>query len=395
MDVDFDDPYLLLELPVRHARLPPPCVISVMNVSFGYEGYRPCTRAWTLGWTWTAASPSWVRTARGKSTAILKLLAPSTSCPRRVLATGTPSCVWRALLAAPPGEHGPRAGLRRAHEVARRGDAAGDGARSTSGGRVSGDARHQAGEACQRRLEETHASPSLAWKPSRHIMLLDEPTNHLDLETIEALAMARTTSTGGSCSVARRTSPSRRGESPSSRRATCWRRRRSRPRARVQRLVRGVRRSCVKEFEGGSLLTNKKFPGKGGEGGAREGGEALHASRRRRRKKKGTRADEARALPVTLDGAIFGWRRASRARGGVPHEGHDRQRWAGTSRRTCGPSATPGRGQGRLGRGRGRAAETNSSSAKTAFRRKSRARETREAAYRTRVDAFRISQLRT
>ena len=37
VDVDFDDPYLRLNFPSA-TPLPPPC-ISVMNVSFGYEGY--------------------------------------------------------------------------------------------------------------------------------------------------------------------------------------------------------------------------------------------------------------------------------------------------------------------------------------------------------------------
>ena len=137
------------------------------------------------------------------------------------------------------------------------------------------------------------AFAELAWKQP-HIMLLDEPTNHLDLETIEALAMALNNFEKGRAGVARRAahlagaSWMRFGKS---RRATCWRRRRSRGDVRVRPLVRGVQGEAAQGVRGRVAADEQEETGKGGEGGAREGGDAPS---RRRRRKKGTRAVPAR-----------------------------------------------------------------------------------------------------
>jgi ATP-binding cassette subfamily F protein 2 len=104
------------------------------------------------------------------------------------------------------------------------------------------------------------AFAELAWKQP-HIMLLDEPTNHLDLETIEALAMALNNFEGGVVLVSHDERlislvvdeiwQVKKGDMLA-----------TPPQPGYVRVFNGsfeeYKEKLRKEFEGGSLLTNKK-----------------------------------------------------------------------------------------------------------------------------------------
>ena len=192
VDMDFDDPYLRINFPSA-TPLPPPC-ISVMNVSFGYEGYQTLYEGLDFGLDMDSRVAIVGPNGAGKST-FLKLLEgdilPTQGWVNRHtklrLARFSQhhlesmnldeDCVFhmKSLDNEMPLEEA-RAYLGR---FGLSGELATKPVKFLSGGQKS-------------RL----AFAELAWKQP-HIMLLDEPTNHLDLETIEALAMALNNFEGG------------------------------------------------------------------------------------------------------------------------------------------------------------------------------------------------------
>jgi ATPase subunit of ABC transporter with duplicated ATPase domains len=192
VDVDYDDPYLRINFPSAPP-LPPPC-ISVMNVSFGYEGYQTLYEGLDFGLDMDSRVAIVGPNGAGKST-FLKLLEgdilPTEGWINRHtklrLARFSQHHLETMDLEQDCVTHMKKLDAEMPLETARAylgrfglsGELATKPIRVLSGGQKS-------------RL----AFAELAWKQP-HILLLDEPTNHLDLETIESLAMALNNFEGG------------------------------------------------------------------------------------------------------------------------------------------------------------------------------------------------------
>lgn len=192
VEVDTDDPYLRINFPSA-SRLPPP-LVSVMGVSFGYEGYDTLYENLDFGLDMDSRVAIVGPNGAGKST-FLKLVEGEILPTKGWINRNTRlrlarfsqhhlenmdaenDCVnhMKRLDEEMPLEEA-RAYLGR---FGLSGELATKPIKFLSGGQKS-------------RL----AFAELAWKQP-HILLLDEPTNHLDLETIESLAMALNNFEGG------------------------------------------------------------------------------------------------------------------------------------------------------------------------------------------------------
>ena len=192
VDVDFDDPYLRLNFP--HATpLPPPC-ISVMNAAFGYEGYQTLYEGLDFGLDMDSRVAIVGPNGAGKST-FLKLLEGD------ILPTqGWVNRHTKLRLARFSQHHLETMDLEEdcvAHMKSLDAEMPIETARAYLGRfGLSGELATKPVKFLSGGQKSRLAFAELAWRQP-HIMLLDEPTNHLDLETIEALAMALNNFEGG------------------------------------------------------------------------------------------------------------------------------------------------------------------------------------------------------
>jgi ATP-binding cassette subfamily F protein 2 len=192
VDVDYDDPYLRLNFPSA-TPLPPPC-ISVMNVSFGYEGYQTLYEGLDFGLDMDSRVAIVGPNGAGKST-FLKLLEGD------ILPTkGWVNRHTKLRLARFSQHHLESMDLEQdcvAHMKSLDNEMPLETARAYLGRfGLSGELATKPVKFLSGGQKSRLAFAELAWKQP-HIMLLDEPTNHLDLETIEALAMALNNFEGG------------------------------------------------------------------------------------------------------------------------------------------------------------------------------------------------------
>ena len=192
VEVDTDDPYLRINFPSA-SRLPPP-LVSVMGVSFGYDGYETLYENLDFGLDMDSRVAIVGPNGAGKST-FLKLVEGDILPTKGWINRNTRLRLARFSqhhLETMDAEndsvnHMKRLDSEMPLEEARAylgrfglsGELATKPIKFLSGGQKS-------------RL----AFAELAWKQP-HILLLDEPTNHLDLETIESLAMALNNFEGG------------------------------------------------------------------------------------------------------------------------------------------------------------------------------------------------------
>ena len=256
VDVDFDDPYLRLNFPSA-TPLPPPC-ISVMNVSFGYEGYEILYENLDFGLDMDSRVAIVGPNGAGKST-FLKLLEGD------ILPTkGWCNRHTKLRLARFSQHHLESMDLEQdcvAHMKSLDNEMPLETARAYLGRfGLSGELATKPVKFLSGGQKSRLAFAELAWKQP-HIMLLDEPTNHLDLETIEALAMALNNFEGGVVLVSHderlislvvdeiwQVKKGNMEKSP--------------PEPGYVRVFNGsfeeYKEKLRKEFEGGSLLTNKK-----------------------------------------------------------------------------------------------------------------------------------------
>ena len=192
VDVDYDDPYLRINFPSAPA-LPPPC-ISVMNVSFGYEGYQTLYEGLDFGLDMDSRVAIVGPNGAGKST-FLKLLEGD------ILPTkGWINRHTKLRLARFSQHHLETMDLEQdcvTHMKKLDKDMPLETARAYLGRfGLSGELATKPIGVLSGGQKSRLAFAELAWKQP-HILLLDEPTNHLDLETIESLAMALNNFEGG------------------------------------------------------------------------------------------------------------------------------------------------------------------------------------------------------
>ena len=192
VDMDFDDPYLRINFPSA-TPLPPPC-ISVMNVSFGYEGYQTLYEGLDFGLDMDSRVAIVGPNGAGKST-FLKLLEGD------ILPTqGWVNRHTKLRLARFSQHHLESMNLEEDcvfHMKSLDNEMPLEEARAYLGRfGLSGELATKPVKFLSGGQKSRLAFAELAWKQP-HIMLLDEPTNHLDLETIEALAMALNNFEGG------------------------------------------------------------------------------------------------------------------------------------------------------------------------------------------------------
>jgi len=256
VDVDFDDPYLRLNFPSA-TPLPPPC-ISVMNVSFGYEGYQTLYEGLDFGLDMDSRVAIVGPNGAGKST-FLKLLEGD------ILPTkGWCNRHTKLRLARFSQHHLESMDLEQdcvAHMKSLDAEMPLETARAYLGRfGLSGELATKPVKFLSGGQKSRLAFAELAWKQP-HIMLLDEPTNHLDLETIEALAMALNNFEGGVVLVSHDERlislvvdeiwQVKKGDMLA-----------TPPQPGYVRVFNGsfeeYKEKLRKEFEGGSLLTNKK-----------------------------------------------------------------------------------------------------------------------------------------
>jgi ATPase subunit of ABC transporter with duplicated ATPase domains len=256
VDMDFDDPYLRLNFPSA-TPLPPPC-ISVMNAAFGYEGYQTLYEGLDFGLDMDSRVAIVGPNGAGKST-FLKLLEGD------ILPTqGWVNRHTKLRLARFSQHHLESMNLENdcvAHMKTLDAEMPLETARAYLGRfGLSGELATKPVKFLSGGQKSRLAFAELAWRQP-HIMLLDEPTNHLDLETIEALAMALNNFEGGVVLVSHDERlislvvdeiwQVKKGDMT-----------KNPPEPGYVRVFNGsfeeYKEMLRKEFEGGSLLTNKK-----------------------------------------------------------------------------------------------------------------------------------------
>ena len=256
VDMDFDDPYLRLNFPSA-TPLPPPC-ISVMNAAFGYEGYQTLYEGLDFGLDMDSRVAIVGPNGAGKST-FLKLLEGD------ILPTkGWVNRHTKLRLARFSQHHLESMDLEKDcvnHMKSLESEMPLETARAYLGRfGLSGELATKPVKFLSGGQKSRLAFAELAWRQP-HIMLLDEPTNHLDLETIEALAMALNNFEGGVVLVSHDERlislvvdeiwQVKKGDMT-----------KNPPEPGYVRVFNGsfeeYKEMLRKEFEGGSLLTNKK-----------------------------------------------------------------------------------------------------------------------------------------
>ena len=192
VEVDTDDPYLRINFPSA-SRLPPP-LVSVMGVSFGYEGYDTLYEDLDFGLDMDSRVAIVGPNGAGKST-FLKLVEGEILPTKGWINRNTRLRLARFSqhhLETMDAENDSINHMKRLDE-----EMPLEEARAYLGRfGLSGELATKPIKFLSGGQKSRLAFAELAWRQP-HILLLDEPTNHLDLETIESLAMALNNFEGG------------------------------------------------------------------------------------------------------------------------------------------------------------------------------------------------------
>ena len=192
VEVDTDDPYLRINFPSA-SRLPPP-LVSVMGVSFGYEGYDTLYEDLDFGLDMDSRVAIVGPNGAGKST-FLKLVEGEILPTKGWINRNTRLRLARFSqhhLETMDAENDSVNHMKRLDE-----EMPLEEARAYLGRfGLSGELATKPIKFLSGGQKSRLAFAELAWRQP-HILLLDEPTNHLDLETIESLAMALNNFEGG------------------------------------------------------------------------------------------------------------------------------------------------------------------------------------------------------
>ena len=192
VEVDTDDPYLRINFPSA-SRLPPP-LVSVMGVSFGYEGYDTLYEDLDFGLDMDSRVAIVGPNGAGKST-FLKLVEGEILPTKGWINRNTRLRLARFSqhhLETMDAENNSINHMKRLDE-----EMPLEEARAYLGRfGLSGELATKPIKFLSGGQKSRLAFAELAWRQP-HILLLDEPTNHLDLETIESLAMALNNFEGG------------------------------------------------------------------------------------------------------------------------------------------------------------------------------------------------------
>jgi ATPase subunit of ABC transporter with duplicated ATPase domains len=192
VEVDTDDPYLRINFPSA-SRLPPP-LVSVMGVSFGYEGYDTLYEDLDFGLDMDSRVAIVGPNGAGKST-FLKLVEGEILPTKGWINRNTRLRLARFSqhhLENMDAENDSVNHMKRLDE-----EMPLEEARAYLGRfGLSGELATKPIKFLSGGQKSRLAFAELAWRQP-HILLLDEPTNHLDLETIESLAMALNNFEGG------------------------------------------------------------------------------------------------------------------------------------------------------------------------------------------------------
>ena len=185
VEVDTDDPYLRINFPSA-SPLPPP-LVSVMGVSFGYEGYDTLYENLDFGLDMDSRVAIVGPNGAGKST-FLKLVEGDILPTKGWINRNTRLRLARFSqhhLETMDAENDSVNHMKRLDD-----EMPLEEARAYLGRfGLSGELATKPIKLLSGGQKSRLAFAELAWKQP-HILLLDEPTNHLDLETIESLAMA-------------------------------------------------------------------------------------------------------------------------------------------------------------------------------------------------------------
>jgi ATP-binding cassette subfamily F protein 2 len=201
VEVDFDDPYLVLDFPSA-PELPPPC-ISVIDASFGYTPDRILYKDLNFGIDMDSRVAIVGPNGAGKSTFLQLLdgaLQPSDGSVSRHSKLSIARFTQHHIDMMDPNEdavtHMRRLGASGIREDGTS-DVTVEEARKYLGRfGLHGDLAINPVKCLSGGQKSRLAFAELAWR-GPHLLLLDEPTNHLDLETIEGLAMALNKFEGG------------------------------------------------------------------------------------------------------------------------------------------------------------------------------------------------------
>lgn len=192
VEVDTDDPYLRINFPSA-SRLPPP-LVSVMGVSFGYEGYDTLYEDLDFGLDMDSRVAIVGPNGAGKST-FLKLVEGEILPTKGWINRNTRLRLARFSqhhLETMDAENDSVNHMKRLDD-----EMPLEEARAYLGRfGLSGELATKPIKFLSGGQKSRLAFAELAWRQP-HILLLDEPTNHLDLETIESLAMALNNFEGG------------------------------------------------------------------------------------------------------------------------------------------------------------------------------------------------------